>query len=349
MYVEEKYGLAPFAFNGERMIKSGTVLRRLHERREGESSRSDSLNLYYVALTRAKYGLHMIFKDRTLMADVKYAQSFADFTDFSAWRAYIVDDDAFEVPVQDRDSLVFRPDETLARKIMGAFTWQYPFHGYENLPVKSSATQLLTPLATEPQDTLQLFDEGERYETKGETSKEVGIAYHAFLENFDFDLLYREDGEKRSREELGALVEEMRNEGGMVEMKLLSSDKLVDILSNSAFARLRGKRLYKEQQFLVSLPVRDTYAKREDADPILAQGEEEMIYQGAIDLLAIGEDGETQIIDYKFSKGSAAYLRAHYRPQLELYRQAAAKILRIPPEKIRCSIINIYHGFEVDI
>ena len=349
VYVEEKYGLAPFAFPGERMIKSGTVLRRLHERREGESSRSDSLNLYYVALTRAKYGLHMIFKDRTLMADVKYAQSFADFTDFSAWQAYIVDDDAFEVPVQDRDSLVFRPDETLARKIMGAFTWQYPFHGYENLPVKSSATQLLTPLATEPQDTLQLFDEGERYETKGETSKEVGIAYHAFLENFDFDLLYREDGEKRSREELGALVEEMRNEGGMVEMKLLSSDKLVDILSNSAFARLRGKRLYKEQQFLVSLPVRDTYAKREDADPILAQGEEEMIYQGAIDLLAIGEDGETQIIDYKFSKGSAAYLRAHYRPQLELYRQAAAKILRIPPEKIRCSIINIYHGFEVDI
>ena len=349
VYVEEKYGLAPFAFNGERMIKSGTVLRRLHERREGESSRSDSLNLYYVALTRAKYGLHMIFKDRTLMADVKYAQSFADFTDFSAWQAYIVDDDAFEVPVQDRDSLVFRPDETLARKIMGAFTWQYPFHGYENLPVKSSATQLLAPLATEPQDTLQLFDEGESYETKGETSKEVGIAYHAFLENFDFDLLYREDGEKRSREELGALVEEMRNEGGMVEMKLLSSDKLVDILSNSAFARLRGKRLYKEQQFLVSLPVRDTYAKREDADPILAQGEEEMIYQGAIDLLAIGEDGETQIIDYKFSKGSAAYLRAHYRPQLELYRQAAAKILRIPPEKIRCSIINIYHGFEVDI
>ena len=349
VYVEEKYGLAPFAFNGERMIKSGTVLRRLHERREGESSRSDSLNLYYVALTRAKYGLHMIFKDRTLMADVKYAQSFADFTDFSAWQAYIVDDDAFEVPVQDRDSLVFRPDETLARKIMGAFTWQYPFHGYENLPVKSSATQLLTPLATEPQDTLQLFDEGERYETKGETSKEVGIAYHAFLENFDFDLLYREDGEKRSREELGALVEEMRNEGGMVEMKLLSSDKLVDILSNSAFARLRGKRLYKEQQFLVSLPVRDTYAKREYADPVLAQGEEEMIYQGAIDLLAIGEDGETQIIDYKFSKGSAAYLRAHYRPQLELYRQAAAKILRIPPEKIRCSIINIYHGFEVDI
>lgn len=349
VYVEEKYGLAPFAFNGERMIKSGTVLRRLHERREGESSRSDSLNLYYVALTRAKYGLHMIFKDRTLMADVKYAQSFADFTDFSAWQAYIVDDDAFEVPVQDRDSLVFRPDETLARKIMDAFTWQYPFHGYENLPVKSSATQLLTPLATEPQDTLQLFDEGESYETKGETSKETGVAYHAFLENFDFDLLYREDGEKRSREELGALVEEMRNEGGMVEMKLLSSDKLVDVLSNSAFARLRGKRLYKEQQFLVSLPVRDTYAKREDADPVLAQGEEEMIYQGAIDLLAIGEDGETQIIDYKFSKGSAAYLRAHYRPQLELYRQAAAKILRIPPEKIRCSIINIYHGFEVDI
>lgn len=349
VYVEEKYGLAPFAFNGERMTKNITVLRRLHERCESESSRSDSLNLYYVALTRAKYGLHMIFKNRTLLPDVKYAQSFADFTDFSVWQEYIKEDDLFELPKQERTPLVFRPDETLARKIMNAFLWEYPFRGYENLPVKSSATQLLTPLATEGQEGSQLFDEGETYEKNGKTSKEAGVAYHAFLERFDFNLLYDENGALRSRTELKGVVEKFVEDEGMDEMNLLSTDKLAEILSNPAFARLRGKRLYKEQQFLVSLPVKDTYAKRGDADPVLAEGDEEMIYQGAIDLLALGEDGEAQIIDYKFSKGSAVYLRAHYRPQLELYRLAAAKILHIPTTKIRCSIINIYHGFQVDM
>jgi len=32
-----------------------------------------------------------------------------------------------------------------------------------------------------------------------------------------------------------------------------------------------------------------------------------------------------------------------------LYRLAVAKIMRIPAESIRCSIVNIYHGFQVDM
>ena len=142
----------------------------------------------------------------------------------------------------------------------------------------------------------------------------------------------------------------MQNEGGTVEMKLLSAPKIVEILSNPAFRALRGKRLYKEQQFLVSLPVKETYAKKEDADPALAKrADEEMIYQGAIDLLAVGDDGEVQIIDYKFSKGGAEYLRSRYRPQLDLYKQAVAKIMRVDPKRIQCSIVNIYHGFQADM
>ena len=353
VYVEEKYGLASNAFDTEKMTKSPTLLRRLHELREAESSIADDLNLYYVALTRAKYGLHMIFTERTAMADVKYARSFAEFTDFSVWEEYIVQDELFDLPKQERAALVFRPDEELARGIMRAFTWEYPFKGYENLPVKSSATQLLpeySPMTEENIAKGSLFDESEDYAAKGETSKETGVAYHAFLESFDFALLYDEDGAFLGRERLTEIVEKMQNEGGMVEMKLLSTRKLVEILSNPVFGQLRGKRLYKEQQFLVSLPIKDTYAKKEGADPALPKrADEEMIYQGAIDLLAVGENGEVQIIDYKFSKGGAEYLRSHYRPQLDLYKQAVAKIMRIDSSQIRCSIVNIYHGFQVDM
>jgi ATP-dependent exoDNAse (exonuclease V) beta subunit len=123
----------------------------------------------------------------------------------------------------------------------------------------------------------------------------------------------------------------------------------VEILSNPVFRGLQGKRLYKEQKFLVSLPIADTYARKEGADSeLLSKSQEEIIFQGAIDLLAIGEDNEVQIVDYKFSRGGAEYLKKHYAPQLDLYRRAVSKIMRIPLEKIRCSIVNIYHGFQVD-
>ena len=136
----------------------------------------------------------------------------------------------------------------------------------------------------------------------------------------------------------------------MVESTQLSVAKLVEILSNPVFKSLQGKKLLKEQKFLVSLPVEETYGKREDVDVCLREARgEEMIFQGAIDLLVIGEDGGVQIIDYKFSKGGATYLRQHYQPQLDLYKRAVSRILRVPPTQISCSIINIYHGFQVDM
>ena len=124
----------------------------------------------------------------------------------------------------------------------------------------------------------------------------------------------------------------------------------MEILSNPVFKTLRGKRLYKEEKFLVELPVGDTFAKAKNAHPAWEDNQEEMvIFQGAIDLLAIGEDGAAEIIDYKFSKGGEAYLLEHYTTQLHLYRQAAAKILGVAEEQIRCTIVNINHGFQVHV
>lgn len=353
VFVEEKYGLAPRAFNSVTMVKHNTVLRRLHEIKEAESSLADGLNLYYVALTRAKYGLHMLFESSTAMPDVKYARSFAEFTDFSVWQQYVVEDHLRDMPKQERTPLVFRPDEQLAQEIMGAFRWQYPFAGTENLPVKSSATGLMKAFESTDgiTETARLFDDDT--DGKADTGKEIGTAYHAFLENFDFALLYDTNGNFVGEKRLKVLISELcesEKEGGRYAVNLLSVDKLTEILSNPVFRSLQGKRLYKEQKFLVSLPVCDTFGNKEGANPTWRDRKDEnVIFQGAIDLLAIGEDGDAQIIDYKYSKKDAEYLAEHYRLQLALYRQAAAKILKLDEKKVRCSIVNIYHGFQVDI
>ena len=365
--IEEKYGLAPKAFDEQNLTKSSTLLRRLYEWEETESSVADELNLYYVALTRAKYGLHLLFEERVPMPDVKYAKSFAEFTDFSVWEEYVVEDGVLDLPKQERTALVFRPDEELAWGIMQAFSWKYPHTGAENLPVKSSATQLISDtvfgdgLATDGvadagfgyEDAFadELFDEAVETPEKG-TGKATGIAYHAFLERFDFSALYTEDGEKTDGARLLGIVEQelsaMRAKDGE-SVALLSAEKLVEILSNPVFYGLKDSTLYKEQQFLVGLPIKETYAKKQGVPAELSglDEDEQMIFQGAIDLLAVGE--EVRIIDYKYSKGNAEYLRKHYQPQLRLYRLATAKILGVDPDSVRCTIVNIYHGFEVEV
>ena len=76
--------------------------------------------------------------------------------------------------------------------------------------------------------------------------------------------------------------------------------------------------------------------------------DEDMLFQGAIDLLAVG-DGWAEIIDYKYSQKGEEALRSAYAVQLRLYKMAVAKILHIPLEKVRCTLVNIYHGFELEV
>ncbi len=348
VYVAEGYGLAPRAFDGEKMLRHSTLLRKLCEARKGESERKDELNLYYVALTRAEQHLHLLFADRPPMPDVKLAKSFAEFTDFSVWEQYIEGEEAFDLNKLSRQALLTNVDERKVDEILRAAAWKYPFAGYENLPVKSSPTQLLSGGAYTANE--EVLGYGRLDDSDGEErglAVDEGTAYHAFLERFDFGLLFDGEGNPVGKEALFERVRAaLRRFAGEVEVALLREDKLVEILSNSVFARLRGTRIYKEQQFLVSLPVKDTYAKKEGAN-VPAEGEEEMLFQGAIDLLSVGE--EVRIIDYKYSKRSAEELKRHYQPQLDLYRRAAAKILKTPLEKVRCSIVNIRLGFEVEM
>ena len=271
----------------------------------------------------------------------------------------MVCDNLFFLPKEERMPLVFRPDESLVQKIISSFTWEYANGGYENLPVKDSATGLMargespnlseqfTDLSNQDDDFEYEYEEATPHE---KTDKERGIAYHAFLENFDFSCLLNANGEKIEQEALKEQVEFtlLKMQDGAQELvRYLEKDTLLRILQNPVFYSLQGYSFLKEQQFLVSLPIKDTYAKKE-AFARLKESEEEMIFQGAIDLLAVRKN-EAWIIDYKYSKKDSKALKADYALQLELYRLAVAKILKLPKEQVHCSIVNICLGFQVDM
>ncbi len=364
VFVEEKYGLAPRAFDEKSMTKATTVLRVLHEKKETLSSIADELNLYYVALTRAKYALHMIFEKRTVMPDVKYARNCAEFTDFSVWEKFVPEYSEIELEKQERDPIAFKPDEQKTREIMSAFLWKYGYAGYENLPVKSSATMLMKGDNFSKWQG-QVFDETEfgkenthrddeiewsgRSAQERENAQAIGTAYHAFLETFDFGRLYGEGGVRLRGSNLESAVEETLSSLDTLTSDLLNKEQLIRILSCKAFDGLQDMRLYPEQDFLASLPVSETYGKRADAtEAWKAENGEKMLFQGAIDLLAVSDD-EVRIIDYKYSDRNAESLKEHYQSQLDLYRKAVASILKKEEKKVRCTIINIKHCFELEM
>ncbi len=111
------------------------------------------------------------------------------------------------------------------------------------------------------------------------------------------------------------------------------------MLFRSCFRSLAGKTLLREQQFLVSLPAEEIFN---------AGGGDEVVFQGAIDLLAEGADGTT-IIDYKFSSHDDARIRRDYAAQINLYKKAVARIRKIEERTVKAIIVNILQCREIEM
>ncbi|MBQ9729356.1 MAG: UvrD-helicase domain-containing protein [Clostridia bacterium] len=363
VFLDDRFALASPYYDTENMTTSTTILRRLYEQNKDVEESRDGLNLYYVALTRAKYSLHVITGGVGALYDERYGVSFAERTDFSLWKEYIVHEDPFFSVYAQRETHVSKPDLLLVDEVLKSLSWQYPYKGLENVPIKSSATALISGAEKAFDDdapkSAVLFNENEESEGQGRVSAKSeerikrGLAYHAFLENFDFSALYSQSGELISKEELGDIVKETLSvwqKNGTLEKEyfsLLDREKCVEILLSPVFKKLRGKTLYKEQQFLVFLPLKDFTRLSDYSSGVSVQSiGEEVLFQGAIDLLAFSEDG-VMIIDYKYSDKDAEYLKAHYAPQLELYKKSVCKIMNEPPERVQCVIVNVAKGFEV--
>ena len=118
-------------------------------------------------------------------------------------------------------------------------------------------------------------------------------------------------------------------------------------MQNGIFYRLQCSQLLKEQRFLASIKVKDTPLYFEGAQSA-ASGEDEIVFQGALDLLAVKGD-EAWVVDYKYSIKDAQRLKTDYAVQLRLYQKAVSKILKFPIERVHATIVNIYRGFEVEM
>ena len=313
---------APKSFDEASRAACPTLHRRAIAFEQVEEERKGELNLLYVAMTRAKYKLFLVFSKAPGAAPPALADRFSGFIAPECFRDYLMPlPEEGEAPAE--EELAFAPAEESA--LAAVYGQRYPFEESTLLPVKSSATELLQAMRAEWPSPAS----GEE-RTEAGRSAEEGTAYHAFLQHVRFgagakEELIRMKGEGLLSEEQAALLDEKKLEG------ILALPSLREAASSG--------RVLREQTFLLRLSARESG---------LGETDDLLVFQGAVDLLAETKEGWL-LLDYKFSSHSAERLRRDYAPQIALYKKAVAGAMHVREESVRARILNIALGYEVDM
>lgn len=299
--------------NLESMVMTETLLNKYVKFIKTKRMREEEMRLLYVAMTRAKNSLY-IMSEYTKEEDAFPSNEHpVDVFDCSNYFKMFAAKD-FDLKLCGEIEEVFRPREVrqvlvseedcfMAEKMLENLSFEYPHKSRSSLSVKRSVTQAVHFKE----------EDGVHYEKSaifGESDTETGNAYHKFLELCDFSL--------SPKDAVNGVI------GGLLmpkeQVELLDAAKLERILQMPIFKTLKEYDLYKEQPFTAFIPasiVEEGY-----------EGEEQILIQGIIDLLAVKED-EAIIVDYKHSATvSEEVLINRYKKQLVLYAYAVEKVLK---------------------
>ena len=326
LFRDNQLGLCAKSYDDDKKEIKENFFRGLFLEKMRIENLKEELRLLYVAVTRASYSMHLTLeagKDKRR----EYFMGASSFTDYipSTLEANQVSPESLIADLDEgrekRSVLVGKIDSELASKIKANLEFSYPYLESTTLPVKSSVTKA-TKSAKEEETPIYYISHDD------ETGVVRGIVAHKILELLDFDGL--------EKESFTIQVDKM------VQNNLISSEDatLVDLEKlesavNSFAGRVKGKKLYREQNFIAGL----------DSDKVLSKGSEKMLLQGIIDLLVIDEGG-AEIIDYKYSMLKGESLKNKYKSQLDLYAMAVENSLNVKVK--RKTLVNVLSGECVD-
>ena len=362
-------GFAPYCYDEQTMTKSTTLKRELVKNETRRATAREELRLLYVAMTRAQSKLHLV-TSAELPAErnettASLARKFTDY--FSPCDMPVIIHDKSDIKTfgragETRNILVGEARESLKEKISESVSFRYPFEADTVLPVKRAVTSISEEMSeTKPVvfgvDGDDVYEDnyddfyGDFYddtESAGDSlsgdasdgnkkgkitvgkgkANERGTAYHKFLENLDFNAKSA-DNELIRQLSQGVLLPE--------QAKLLDKNTLQKIVNSGVFARLDGYKIYREQPFVAGFSAKDVgYEKAEG----------EILVQGIIDLLAVKGD-EAIILDYKATGKSREEMLGKYKTQLEIYKKAVEKVMKLKVKKT--ILFNVFTCETVEV
>lgn len=362
-------GFAPYCYDEQAMTKSTTLKRELVKNETRRATAREELRLLYVAMTRAQSKLHLV-TSAELPAErnettASLARKFTDY--FSPCDMPVVIHDKADIKTfgragEARNILVGEARESLKEKISESVSFRYPFEADTVLPVKRAVTSISEEMSeTKPVvfgvDADDIYEDNyddfyddfyDDTESAGDSlsgdasdgnkkgkitvgkgkANERGTAYHKFLEDLDFNAK-SVDNELIRQLSQGVLLPE--------QAKLLDKNTLQKIVNSGIFARLDGYKIYREQPFVAGFSAKDVgYEKAEG----------EILVQGIIDLLAVKGD-EAIILDYKATGKSREEMLGKYKTQLEIYKKAVEKVMKLKVKKT--ILFNVFTCETVEV
>ena len=319
-----RHGLAFKCFDDQDRSKDETLLRGVIKEELARERVKEELRLFYVALTRATYSLHLTVEgDMSKLKDQFCgADKFIDYVPNSIpTKIHTLDGLTFtQLKKNTQKVIIGQVDNDVAQKMKGQFEQRYSFAEDTALPLKLGVTSVSQN--DEAEVVHLLFDEPT-------PDKERGIIAHKILENYDF----------ASDKDLLAQAGDMINQGILTteQVESVNINRIQNAIKSGGLSCLKGYKLFREKAFLVGVPANKI---------INTNSSETIVLQGIIDLLAVDSKGAS-IVDYKYSSLDKNSLKLQYHKQLELYAYATEKVLKKKVEKM--IIVNLFTGETIEI
>ena len=320
---DRELGLSVKYFNDGDMTYTENIVRHLMKYKLKKVLAVEELRLFYVALTRAKYALHITvngeLKDEF---DVYSVNKMSDFITSDNPLIEYYDSVESEYNFKKKGTSVAGKEVSakLTESIVESLSYKYPYANEIDVPVKSSVSDVNKAGDEEYFETTKEF---------GHSSAENGTAYHRFFELIDF---YNYNGEK----DLESFVEKglmSKEQAGFID-----ANKVERILKLPIFNEIKDCNLYKERKFCHLIPA---------SEVLNVNSSESVLIQGIADLIAV-KNGEAILVDYKLStiQNESDLVKA-YSTQMKLYKNAIEKILGVKVKKV--ALLNVLQEKIVEV
>lgn len=321
--LDREYGFALKYYDVEERKTSETILRSLIKLKAKNDNMKEAMRLFYVATTRAKYSMHLVYGSSKDNRKERFtgAKAYVDFIPLCIEsKNYQAEDfDFINLKDEKRTVLLSKSDIHAEEQMRKNFSFRYPCLEETALPLKTGVTTAIKD-SQEDVHVYYVYQEDK-------TDAERGVIAHKIME------LYNPNGK-----DFLTQVQNMIDDGCLTkeQVEKINLSRLKKVIEDGALKNFTGK-LYREQPFMVNVPANLIF-------PVAT--EENVLVQGIIDLLEI--NGETaRIADYKYSALTVDSLVSKYRKQLDLYTYAVEKVTG--KKVVERVLINVYSGETVKI
>ena len=301
---DRDFGFAVKYYDEKTRTISNTVFYDFIKERIKNRVVKEELRLFYVALTRAKYSLNALIVGEKTKSDLKEAKTYFDFMPPDICVTPI-DEQSFEgiaTEKKTRKVILSEADAFETARMKEAFSYVYPYAAETTLPLKISVTASLKTESETPVVPVTFSEEGGSNAEQGNTA-------HKIMEYYDFD----------NPIDLNEFISGLVSRGviSAEELNGVDLNKIRAVLNSGKLDFVKGKKTYREKNFIVAV---------KGSDVLNAPTDAEVVLQGKIDLLVVDKEN-AYVVDYKYSAHDGETLKKRYGKQLNLYAYAVNKTL----------------------